>query len=66
MAAVTALMESATTIEAGAQSVGVAASTLYRWLKLPAFQAAYRAAGAEAVDDVLARLQKAPQPLHSA
>src|SRR5262249_51751185 len=57
LAAVVALMESPT-IEAAAQAVAVAVSTLYRWLKLPAFQAAYREARAEAVDDALARLQK--------
>jgi len=56
-AAVAALMESPT-IEAAAGVVGIAPSSLYRWLKLPVFQLAYRAARTEAVDHAVARLQQ--------
>src|SRR5438876_1407873 len=56
-AAIVALMESPT-VEAAALACGVAASTLYRWLKLPKFRAAYHLARTRAVDHAIARLQR--------
>jgi hypothetical protein len=46
------------TIEEAAAAVKVSGKTLQRWLKLPAFQAAYRQAGQEAVMRTNARIQQ--------
>jgi hypothetical protein len=47
------------TIGDAAKAAGVDESTLWRWLKLPGFRAAYQAARAEAVSQAIARLQHA-------
>jgi Helix-turn-helix domain of transposase family ISL3 len=44
-------------IRAAADQVGVDESTLQRWLKEPAFGAAYRAASASVLDGAIGRLQ---------
>ena len=46
-------------IEDAARACGVGARTLIRWLKLPEFNAAYRAARRAAVSQSVARLQQA-------
>jgi transposase-like protein len=46
-------------IEEAARSVGISKQTLLRWLKLPEFQEAYRAARRAAVSQSNARLQQA-------
>ena len=57
-AAVAALLTHRNVDEA-AQAVGVGATTLWRWLKLPEFQTAYREARRAAFGQALARLQQA-------
>lgn len=42
-----------------AKAAGVGKATLWRWLQQPAFQAAYRKARREAVEEARARLQQA-------
>jgi len=46
-------------VEEAARVVGVAAKTLFRWLKLPEFKEAYRMARAEVMGQSTARLQQA-------
>src|SRR5215471_6843294 len=45
-------------IEEAAKVPGIGANTLLRWLKVPEFQAAYRAARREAFSQSIARLQQ--------
>jgi transposase-like protein len=45
-------------VEEAAKAVGVGATTLWRWLKLPEFQAAYRQARRDAFGQAVARLQQ--------
>jgi hypothetical protein len=45
-------------IEEAAKVAGIGANTLLRWLKVPEFQAAYRAARREAFGQSIARLQQ--------
>jgi len=47
------------TIESAAERVGVAEATLRRWLKLPEFLAAYRAARREVMEKTVAQMQEA-------
>ena len=47
------------TIESAAERVGVAEATLRRWLKLPEFLAAYRAARREVMEKTVAQMQQA-------
>ena len=47
------------TIESAAERVGVAEATLRRWLKLPDFLAAYRAARREVMEKTVAQMQEA-------
>jgi hypothetical protein len=47
------------TIKAAADKVGITTPTLYKWLKLPEFKAAYREARREAVSVAITRLQQA-------
>lgn len=47
------------TIQAAAQKVGITTPTLYKWLKVPEFQKAYREARHEAYTVAVARLQQA-------
>jgi hypothetical protein len=47
------------TYSAAAARARVAEATLYRWLKLPAFQAAYRDLRRQAVEGAVAHLQQA-------
>jgi hypothetical protein len=54
---VLALLEQPT-VAAAAHSAGVHRATLYRWLKEPRFQAAYREARREALRLATARLQQ--------
>ena len=56
--AIAALL-SETTIAAAAEHARVNEATLYRWLKLPAFKAAYRAARRDVVEKATAQLQNA-------
>jgi hypothetical protein len=49
---------SETTVSAAAEKAGVGEVTLYRWLKLPDFLAAYRAARREVVEKAVAQLQQ--------
>ena len=46
-------------IEEAAKACGIAPRTLLRWLKVPEFKAAYRAARREAVGQAIARVQQA-------
>jgi hypothetical protein len=46
-------------IEEAAKAAGIGYKTLLRWLELPEFQAAYRKARREAVQQAIARLQQA-------
>jgi len=46
-------------IEEAARAVGIASSTLRRWLNQPEFDAAYREAKRQALSQTLARLQQA-------
>jgi len=55
--AVAALL-SETTVASAAEKAGVAEVTLYRWLKLPDFLAAYRGARREVVEKAVAQLQQ--------
>src|SRR5215471_2111639 len=45
-------------IEGAAKVAGIGANTLLRWLKVPEFQTAYRAARREAFGQSIARLQQ--------
>ena len=45
-------------VEEAARSVGISARTLYRWMKEPDFDAAYRAARRAAFSQSTARLQQ--------
>jgi hypothetical protein len=45
-------------VDEAAQAVDVGATTLWRWLKLPEFQAEYRKARREAFGQAVARLQQ--------
>jgi hypothetical protein len=45
-------------IEEAAKAAGIGANTLLRWLKVPEFEAAYRAARREAFGQSIARLQQ--------
>ena len=56
-AAVAALLTHRNVDEA-AQAAGVGATTLWRWLKLPEFQAEYRKARRDAFSQAVARLQQ--------
>src|SRR5262245_12654995 len=57
-AAIAALLTESTHAEAAAEA-GIAEATLRRWLRLPAFQAAYRQARRELVKAAVARIQAA-------
>ena len=46
------------TVSAAAEKIGVNEVTLWRWLKLPDFRNAYRAARREAVEKSIAQLQQ--------
>jgi len=46
-------------LEDAAKTAGIGKQTLLRWLKLPEFQAAYREARRQAVQQAVARLQQA-------
>ena len=46
-------------LEDAAKTAGIGTQTLLRWLKLPEFQAAYREARRQAVQQAVARLQQA-------
>ena len=46
-------------LEDAAKTAGIGTQTLLRWLKLPEFQAAYREARRQAVQQAMARLQQA-------
>src|SRR5262245_44185441 len=56
-AAIAALLSEKTNADA-AEKAGVGEATLQRWLRLPAFQAAYRRARQEVVERTVARLLK--------
>jgi hypothetical protein len=56
-AAVLALLASRN-VEEAAKSAGVTPRTLYRWMKEPAFDSAYRAAKREAYGQAIARLHQ--------
>ena len=56
-AAILALLTSSS-VENAARTAGVAPRTLYRWLKEPAFDAAYRKAKRSVFGQALARLQQ--------
>jgi hypothetical protein len=45
--------------EKAAARAGISESTLWRWLRIPSFQAAYREAKAQAVGQAIACLQRA-------
>ena len=45
-------------VDEAAQAAGVGATTLWRWLKLPEFQAEYRKARRDAFSQAVARLQQ--------
>jgi transposase-like protein len=55
--AIAALLSEAT-VGAAAEKAGVAEVTLYRWLKLPDFVAAYREARRDVVEKAVAQLQQ--------
>src|SRR5262249_41529081 len=57
-AGIAALLSQPTHVAAAAQ-VGVSESTLYRWLQVPAFRAAYRQARRELVEAAIGRVQAA-------
>jgi transposase-like protein len=46
-------------IDEAAKAIGVSSNTLYRWMEVPEFQAAYRKARFTAVQQAIARLQQA-------
>lgn len=46
-------------VEEAARTAGVGARTLWRWLQLPEFQAAYRTARRDAFSQSIARMQQA-------
>jgi transposase-like protein len=46
-------------VEEAARAIGVDAKTLFRWMKLPEFQVAYREARRDAFGQSIARLQQA-------
>ena len=46
-------------VEEAARAIGIAATTLFRWLKLPEFDQAYREARRDAFSQSVARLQQA-------
>ena len=46
-------------VEDAARSIGVGTKTLFRWLQIPEFQSAYRAARRAAYSQCVARLQQA-------
>lgn len=46
------------TIEAAAETLGINAATVHRWLGDPAFQVAYRTARRDAVQQAVTRLQQ--------
>jgi len=46
-------------IKAAAESCGIGEATLYRWLQLPDFQAAYRTARRQVVERAVSELQAA-------
>jgi hypothetical protein len=56
--AITALLTHRS-VEDAARAAGIATVTLWRWLRLPEFQAAYRQARREAFSQSIARLQQA-------
>ena len=56
-AAITALLTQRN-IEEAARATGVAPNTLLKWLKLPAFQSAYREARRDVFGQAVARLQQ--------
>ena len=56
--AIAALL-SETTVAAAAEKAGIGEVTLYRWLKLPEFIAAYREARRQVVEKGIAQLQQA-------
>lgn len=55
--AIAALLTQRNIVEA-AKSVGIASNTLLKWMKLPEFQTAYRAARRAAFGQAVARLQQ--------
>jgi hypothetical protein len=55
--AIAALLSEAT-VSSAAEKAGVGEVTLYRWLKLPDFMAAYREARREVVEKAVAQLQQ--------
>jgi hypothetical protein len=55
--AIAALLSEAT-VASAAEKAGVGEVTLYRWLKLPDFLAAYRGARREVVEKAVAQLQQ--------
>jgi hypothetical protein len=57
-ALIAALLSEATHADAAAKA-GVSEATLYRWLRLPAFQASYRQARRELVEGAIGRIQAA-------
>src|ERR1700685_3080143 len=57
-AAIAALLAEAS-VSAAAKKIGVGEKTLRRWMELPAFKAAYRAARVDVVEGAAARLQRA-------
>ncbi len=56
--AIAALL-STSTIKDAAEACNIGVATLYRWLQLPEFAAAYRAARREVVERAIAELQSA-------
>jgi hypothetical protein len=46
------------TVDGAAEALGINASTVYRWLQVPAFDTAYRQARREAVSVAIGRLQQ--------
>jgi len=55
--AIAALL-SETTVAGAAEKIGISEVTLHRWLKQPAFKAAFRAARRELVEKAIALLQQ--------
>ena len=60
-AAVAALL-SQRNVDEAARSIGIGSATLWRWLQLPEFQAAYRKARRDAYSQAIARLQQGASP----
>ena len=56
--AIAALIEQST-VQQAAKTAGIGQATLFRWLRDPAFQSAYRDAKRRVVDQAIGRLQRA-------